>query len=359
MSGSTFGKIYKLTSFGESHGLAMGGIIEGMPSGVFVDEAFLQKALDQRAPGRSLVSPRKEKDTLKILSGVFENKTTGAPIAFIVENQGFDSTPYDAIKHLLKPGHAQYTYLEKYGIYDHRGSGRASARETLCRVVAGAFANLVLKDFGIQIESFLKKVGPIDCQYEKDFSSDIFCFDSINESKVKAFLENLIKENDSCGGIVGCKISNSPVGLGEPVFDRFEARLAYGMLSIPATKGFSIGEGFSSTLFKGSEFNDHFCNIEGKVGFTSNHAGGTLGGITTGQEIDFEVAFKPTSSIKKAQETLDLELNSSVLTFDPSAKHDPCVAIRGVPVVKAMAEMITLDFLLLNKLVKHSHVACN
>lgn len=355
MSGSTFGKIFKLTSFGESHGSAIGGIIEGMPSGVFIDEAYVQKALEARAPGKRLVSLRKEKDTLKILSGLLDHKTTGAPIAFIVENQNFDSTPYDAIKYILKPGHAQYTYLQKYGIYDHKGSGRASARETLSRVVAGAFASFVLKDLGIEIVSFLKKIGPIDCQFNPEFSSEIFCHDPDNEPKVKAFLEQMIDEKDSCGGVVGCKISNVPIGLGEPVFDRFEARLAYGMLSIPATKGFSIGEGFDAALFKGSEFNDLFCNEDGKIGFKSNHAGGTLGGITTGQDIHFDVVFKPTSSIKKSQETVDIHLNPTMLSLDPSAKHDPCVAVRGAPVVKAMAEMITLDFLLLNKLVKYSY----
>jgi len=355
MSASTFGKIFKLTSFGESHGPSIGGIIEGMPSGVHVDEVFLQKALNERSPGGAYVSPRKEKDQLKILSGVFENKTTGAPIGFLIENQCVDSKPYDAIKSILKPGHAQFTYLEKYGIFDHRGSGRASARETAARVVAGAFASLVLKEYGISIEAYIKKIGPFECAYDSTCSSDIHVYDPNMELKIKSYLDQLIQENDSTGAIVGCRILNLPTGLGEPIFDRFEARLASGMLSIPATKGFAIGEGFQSAEMKGSNYNDPFFVHDGKVQTLTNHAGGTLGGITNGMPVEFDVVFKPTSSIKKEQKSIDTDLNEINFSLDASAKHDPCVGIRGTCVVKAMAAMVTLDFLLLNKLVKHTH----
>jgi len=353
MAGSSFGRAFKLMTFGESHGPAIGGILEGCPSGLVLDEVFIQKALDQRAPGQNrFVSPRKELDQIRFLSGIFESKTTGAPIAFIIENQGAHAQAYEPLKELFRPGHAQWTYFQKYDHFDHRGGGRASARETACRVVAGAIAELWLSQQGIEVGTWVTQLGPIKCEKIEPYDSEIYCAQQDRELAMKNYLEQLKGEGDSCGAIITGLIRGLPVGLGEPIFDRFEARLAQAMLSIPATKGFDIGEGFEAVNFKGSEFNDPLVSEDKKVHFQTHHAGGVLGGITTGEPMVFRVVFKPTSSIKKRQHTVNRQLENVYFSLDEQARHDPCVAIRGTPVVKAMALCVIADFFLLNRLTR-------
>lgn len=351
MSGNSFGDIFKVTTFGESHGSAIGFIIDGCPSGLDIDLAFIQAELDLRRPGRhEFVSPRNEKDQIKIISGVYEGKSTGAPICMMISNQDIDSSSYKPLEKVFRPGHANYTYLQKFGLFDPRGAGRASARETAARVAAGAVAQLILKTEGIEIFAFITQVGDLKVATWDKYDSDIFCPDASIEIKIKNKLEELAKTGDSVGGIVSGIIKNLPVGLGEPVFDRFEAILAHAMLSIPATKGFEIGEGFSSCMFQGSEFNDPFFIKNNKVSTLTNHAGGTLGGITNGEEVFFRTVFKPTSSIKKLQKTLSLDLEEVEFCLADSARHDPCVAIRGTCVVKAMTALVVCDMLLKSRL---------
>lgn len=359
MSGNSFGDIFKVTTFGESHGDSIGCVIEGCPSGLALDLDFIQGQLDQRRPGRHrFVTPRNEKDIVSILSGVFEGKTTGAPICILIANQDTQSSSYQSLAQLFRPGHANFTYLEKFGIFDHRGGGRASARETAARVAAGAIAQLILKDRGVEIVAYLTEVGPFKALNWDQKDSDIFCPDSSVEIKIKNYLEELLAEGDSIGGIVTGVIKNLPIGLGEPCFDRFEALLAHAMLSIPATKGFEIGEGFKACLFKGSMFNDLFCLNNSQITTLTNHAGGTLGGITNGQDVIFRTVFKPTSSIKKTQTTVSLDLKETVLTLDQKARHDPCVAIRGTCVVKAMAALVACDMLLKSRLNRLKYATC-
>lgn len=356
MSGNSFGDVFKITTFGESHGLAIGCVIDGCPSGVVVDLSFIQSIMNQRRPGSTnFVSPRNEADVVKIISGVYEGKTTGAPIFIMIDNHDHDSKSYHSLKRIYRPGHANFTYLEKFGIFDPQGGGRASARETAARVAAGALALLVLKEYGIEIEAYLTQIGNIKAIDWNQKESKLFCPDSNAEIAMKDYIEKLKHEGDSTGGIVTCIIKNIPSGLGEPVFDRFEAVLAHAMLSIPATKGFEIGEGFSSCFFKGSTFNDQMLVLEDKISFISNHAGGTLGGITTGQNVIFNTVFKPTSSIKKTQHTVTLDKQNTQYALDQNARHDPCVAIRGVCVVKAMAACVTCDMLLKARLNRLHH----
>lgn len=351
MSGNSFGDIFKVTTFGESHGEAIGCVIEGCPSGLILDRAFIESELEQRRPGRhQFVTPRNEKDKINIISGVFEGTTTGAPICILIANEDVDSSSYKSLADVFRPGHANFTYLEKFGIVDPRGGGRASARETAARVAAGAIAQLILKQVGVDIVAYLTEVGEFKVSQWDQEKSDIFCPDSCVEIKIKQYLQQLIKEGDSVGGIVTCIIKNLPTGLGEPCFDRFEALLAHAMLSIPATKGFEIGEGFKACLFKGSMFNDLFCLNKNKVTTLTNHAGGTLGGITNGQDVIFRTVFKPTSSIKKKQTTVSLDLKNVEITLEEQARHDPCVAIRGTCVVKAMAALVACDMLLKSRL---------
>lgn len=356
MSGNTFGDLFKVTTFGESHGQAIGCVIEGCPSGLLIDLSFIQEALDRRRPGRSkYISPRNEKDQVTILSGVLDGKTTGAPLCLMINNHDADSSSYKSLENLLRPGHANFTYLQKFGIFDPKGGGRASARETALRVAAGAVAELILKEHGISIEAFLTQVGDLKACCWDNHNSDIFCPDLDIEKKIKEKIGELIDEGDSIGGVVTGIIKNVPVGLGEPVFDRFEAALAHAMLSIPATKGFEIGEGFDACLMKGSQFNDLFCLKDQKVTTLSNHAGGTLAGITNGQDIVFKTVFKPTSSIKKDQSTLTLDLKPAIYSIGENARHDPCLAIRGTCVVKAMAALVTCDMLLKARLNRLYH----
>lgn len=356
MSGNSFGDVFKVTTFGESHGHAIGCVIEGCPSDLFIDEAFIQKALDRRRPGSTkFVSPRNEKDQLTILSGVYEGRSTGAPLCIMIKNKDVDSSSYQNLENVFRPGHANYTYIQKFGIFDPKGGGRASARETAARVAAGAVAELILQEYGIKVEAFLTQVGDLKATAWDLNDSEIFCPDSCVEKKIKDLIDDLIEKGDSIGGIVTGIIKNVPVGLGEPVFDRFEAALAHAMLSIPATKGFEIGEGFDSVMMRGSNYNDLFCIKDEKVTTLSNNAGGTLGGITSGQDIIFKTVFKPTSSIKKEQVTLTLDLKPAVFSLDKQARHDPCVAIRGSCVVKAMAALVTCDMLLKTRLNRLQH----
>ena len=335
---NTFGNIYRLTTFGESHGEALGGIIDGMPAGIDVDMAFIQSELDRRRPGQGvLTTARNEADKVEILSGVFEGKTTGCPIGFIVRNADHHSADYTNIKDVFRPSHADYTYQMKYGIRDYRGGGRTSARETLCRVVGGAFAKLVLQQQEIAIEADILQVGSHQLQG--------------NPEQRKALIEEIVSavraQNDSIGGIIGCTIRNCPVGLGEPVFGKLHAALGAAMLSINAVKGFDIGDGFDGVGLTGSQMNDEFYNDNGHIRTRTNHSGGIQGGISNGEDIVFRVLFKPVPTILREQHTVNTAGNE--VAFTAKGRHDPCVLTRAVPIVEAMAAMTILDYYLLKQ----------
>lgn len=355
MASNTFGSIFKMTTWGESHGKAIGVVIDGCPAGLELSEQDINLALKARAPGaNSYVSPRKEPDLAEIYSGVFEGKTTGAPISIIIENKNHDSSKYESIKNLLRPGHANATYLHKYGIFDHRGGGRASARETACRVAAGAVASKILDFYNIQIISYIKSIGPIVTpDLEQTFEdlkhtisqSAVNCPDEQTSNKMMQTINDAKQQGDSLGGVVELKAFNLPVGLGDPVYEKLEAKLANAMMSLPATKGFEIGEGFQAAFMKGSGHNDSFIS---KTATQTNHAGGTLGGISTGMPLVVRVAFKPTSSIMLTQATVDTDGNNQNFNLPEGSRHDPCVAIRAVPIVSAMCSIVLADCLLMN-----------
>lgn len=360
MASNSFGKAFQITTWGESHGKAIGVIVDGCPAGLKIDQSHIQKALNKRKPGsNSYTSPRKESDQVQILSGTFEDISTGAPISLLIENQDVRSKDYSSLKNVLRPGHSDYTYRSKYGLHDYRGGGRSSARETAARVAAAAVADSLLDSFNIQCICFIKQIGtarldtlPISSSsIEHLEKSHLFCLTEDFEKQCEKVLDEAISEHDSLGGVVECHLYNLPVGLGEPIYYKVEAKLAEAMLSLPASKGFEIGEGFHCVTMKGSEHNDTFALKEGKTYLTSNHAGGTLGGISTGEPLVFRVAFKPTSSIGKQQQTVDIEKNTET-TLDRAnfKRHDPCVAIRGVPCVAAMAKLVIADLLLLAKM---------
>jgi chorismate synthase len=355
MAGNTFGHLYKLTSFGESHGEAIGGIIDGCPAGLEIDIAFIQSELDRRRPGQSDVStPRKEADKIEFLSGIFEGKTMGTPIGFIVKNTNQQSKDYSDLKDVYRPSHADFVYEKKYGMRDHRGGGRSSARETISRVVAGAIAKLYLKQLGIEITAFVKQIGGIklDQPYttynlteaEKNI---VRCPDKKTAEHMIAYIEQLKTEGDTCGGIIQCVINNTPVGLGEPVFDKLHAELGKAMLSINAVKGFEIGSGFDSVDKRGSELNDAFSQKDGKIFTLTNNSGGIQGGISNGMPIYFNIAFKPVASIKKQQSTITTDGNATNLNIE--GRHDPCVVPRAVPIVESMAALVMMDHVLLSK----------
>lgn len=334
MASNSFGNMFRITTWGESHGKAIGVVIDGCPAGLVLSEQDINQALVKRAPGNSpMTSPRKEPDIAEIYSGVFEGKTTGAPVSIIIVNKDADSSKYEPIKDLLRPGHANYTYLEKYGYFDYRGGGRASARETACRVAAGAVAAKLLQTEQIQINCYLKQIGNMKTT---DFT----------EQQIQDTIEKIKADGDSLGGIVAFEILNMPTGLGEPLYEKLEANLAKAMLSIPASKGFEIGEGFYAASMRGSEHNDSYSADDYGM-TTSNHAGGILGGISTGMPIIGSVVFKPTSSIAKAQKTTDVHGAEQVFQLPSGSRHDPCVAIRAVPVVKAMCELVIADAILM------------
>ena len=346
------GKLFTFTSFGESHGKGIGGIVDGCPSGVELNEVFIQNELNRRRPGQSDIStPRKEGDVVEFLSGIFEGKTTGTPIAFVIWNENQHSTDYDHLKEVYRPSHADYTYQQKYGIRDHRGGGRSSARETASRVVAGAIAKLVLKNMGIEITAYTSQVGHIAMTNSFESidlslieSNVVRCPEKDTAEKMIAYIKQLKEEGDSIGGIISCVIKGVPVGLGEPVFDKLQARLAQAMLSINATHGFDYGRGFEGVSLKGSEMNDAFVKVDDKVSTRTNNSGGIQGGISNGQDIYFRVLFKPVATIAKKQDTLDIHTNK--IELEARGRHDPCVLPRAVPIVEAMAAMTLLDLYL-------------
>lgn len=360
MGSHSFGKMFKFTTWGESHGKAIGVVIDGCPAGLLLTREEIDEALKKRAPGRSpYTSPRQESDQVEILSGLFEGKTTGAPLSLLIENQGGQSKPYEETKHLLKPGHAQYTYLEKYGLFDYRGGGRASGRETAARVAAGAVAKKFLAEYKIEVLAYIKQIGPIEIASpplenlrSNIDESPLFCPDPKASEKMADLIEEVKKEGDSLGGIIEFLALFAPPGLGDPVYEKLSATLAYALMSIPAAKGFELGSGFASALERGSSHNDPFIKEEGKIVTKTNHAGGILGGISTGMPIVGRVAFKPTSSIKLSQETLNLEGERALFTLPKESKHDPCLAIRAVPVVEAMVALVLADALLCNRCVR-------
>ena len=346
---NTFGKIFTLTTFGESHGEAIGGIIDGCPAGIELNLETVQKDMDRRKPGQSkIVTQRKEPDEVQFLSGIFDGKTTGASIGFIIKNANQRSNDYEHIKDAYRPSHADYTYDKKYGVRDYRGGGRTSARETANWVVGGAVAKQVISD--IKINAFTSSVGDIfmekpyqDIDFSNIESNDVRCPDAATAEKMIARINEIKKQGDTIGGTVTCVIQNVPVGWGEPIFDKLHAQLGKAMLSINAVKGFEYGSGFCGAKMKGSEHNDIF-NADGTT--TTNLSGGIQGGISNGMDIYFRVAFKPVATIMQAQKTIDNEGN--IVEMHGKGRHDPCVVPRAVPIVEALAAMVLTDFMLLN-----------
>ena len=349
---NTFGHIFRLTTFGESHGEAVGGVVDGMPAGIDIDIDFIQQELNRRRPGQSsITTSRQEADQIELLSGVFEGKSTGCPIGFIVRNTNQHSQDYENMRCLFRPSHADYTYFQKYGIRDHRGGGRSSARITISRCVGGALAKLVLKQLGISVQAYTSQVGNI--ALERDYklydlsqteTNAVRCPDPKKAAQMEALIAEVKSEGDTIGGIITCVIKGCPVGLGEPEFDKLHAALGAAMLSINAVKGFEYGEGFEGVTAKGSEQNDIFTVTNGQITTATNHSGGIQGGISNGQDIYFRVAFKPVATILSEQATVDKEGNPT--RFTAKGRHDPCVLPRAVPVVEAMAAMTILDYYL-------------
>ena len=355
--GNSYGRLFRITTFGESHGPAIGVVIDGCPAGLDIDEAFIQSELNRRRPGQSkITTQRKEDDVFKILSGVFEGKTTGAPIAIVIENQDQRSKDYSHLENTFRPSHADYTYQEKYGIRDYRGGGRSSARETAARVAAGAVAKLLLNEYGVQIFGFVSQVGDLKAPHytqldlTKTEDTIIRCPDEVTAVKMIALIDAVRLERDTIGGSVTCVIKNTPVGLGEPVFDKLHAELGKAMLSINAVKGFEYGSGFEGIKLRGSEHNDEFVNDGGKIRTKTNHSGGIQGGISNGEDIYFNVAFKPVATIMQDQQSVDKDGKAVIVSG--KGRHDPCVVPRAVPIVEAMAALVVVDFVLLNKISK-------
>jgi chorismate synthase len=358
MAGNSFGKIFTITSYGESHGIGIGVVIDGCPSGLEIDQDFIKQELDRRKPGQSdITTSRNEDDSFEIQSGILNGISIGAPISFFVKNKDSKSKDYSSLTYTYRPSHADFTYEKKYGIRDINGGGRSSARETVARVIAGAVAKLILKKYNIHITAYVSSISDIKCtkSYEEldmstTESNKVRCPDKETSDKMILAIENAKDAGDSLGGIITCVVKNTPIGLGEPVYDRIEADLAKAMLSINATKGFEIGSGFIGTQMKGSEHNDVFENVDGSIKTKTNFSGGVQGGITNGMDIYFNVAFKPTSTIYKEQDTIDKEGNNVKLKMD--GRHDPCVVPRAVPIVEAMCALVLVDHLLRNKLTR-------
>lgn len=352
---NTFGNIYRITTFGESHGVAVGGVIDGIPAGITVDEEFLRKEMARRRPGQSsITTSRNEADHVEILSGVFEGKTTGTPIGFEVRNNNQHSNDYENMRDLFRPSHADYTYTEKYGIRDHRGGGRSSARETLSRVVGGAFAKMALRQLGISITAFTSQVGDIRLEGSyKDHdlgnieNNAVRCPDDETAERMEALIKEVKKAGDTIGGVITCVIKGVPVGIGEPVFGKLHAALGSAMLSINACKGFEYGMGFEGVSKRGSEMNDYFHVKDGMVKTVSNNSGGIQGGISNGEDIYFRCAFKPVATLLQDIKTIDKDLAPTVLKT--RGRHDPCVLPRAVPIVESMAAMTILDYILMRK----------
>lgn len=355
MAGNSFGQLFRITTFGESHGPAIGGVIDGCPAGLKIDFALVQKDLDRRRPGQSAITTtRSESDEPEFLSGIFDGVTTGAPIAFMIRNKDARPADYENMKEKYRPSHADYTYQQKYGIRDYRGGGRSSARETAVRVVAGAIARQILALSGITIQAFVKQVGMIGIDRNHDEldlgrteDNMVRCPDPETAARMITYLEGLKKEGDSTGGIIQCVARNLPAGLGEPVFDKLHAVLAHAIMSINAVKGFEIGDGFSGATGLGSRQNDAFTSDGQAVVTSTNHSGGLLGGISNGMPVWFNVAFKPVATIMKEQKTVDTSGRETVL--QAKGRHDPCVVPRAVPIVEAMTALVLVDFLMISK----------
>jgi chorismate synthase len=361
---NTFGQIFRLTTFGESHGEAIGGVVDGMPAGIAIDIDFIQQELNRRRPGQSnITTSRNEADEVELLSGVFEGKTTGAPIGFMVRNTNQHSSDYEQMRNTFRPSHADYTYYYKYGIRDHRGGGRSSARITISRCVAGALAKLALRQLGISITAYTSQVGSIALdrdyrQYDLSLteSNIVRCPDPQKAADMIRLIEQVKAEGDTIGGTITCVIKGCPPGLGDPEFSKLHATLGAAMLSINAVKGFEYGEGFNGLTMRGSEQNDSFVSSNDNVSHlkdvktATNHSGGIQGGISNGQDIYFRVAFKPVATLLRPQQTVDIDGKETTLTA--RGRHDPCVLPRAVPVVEAMAAMTIFDAYLVNKSVK-------
>ena len=352
---NTFGNIFRLTSFGESHGKGIGGVIDGFPAGITIDMDFIQSELNRRRPGQSdLTTPRKEGDKVEFLSGIFEGKSTGCPIGFVVWNENQHSSDYDNLRSLYRPSHADYTYTVKYGIRDHRGGGRSSARETISRVVGGALAKLALRQLGIHITAYTSQVGPIRLEENYDAydlsqveSNPVRCPDAQKAAEMAALISEVKAAGDTIGGVITCVVKGCPIGLGEPVFGKLHAALGGAMLSINAAKAFEYGDGFKGLKMRGSEQNDVFYNNHGHIETRTNHSGGIQGGISNGQDIYFRVAFKPVATVLMEQHTVNLDGIDT--TLKARGRHDPCVLPRAVPIVEAMTAMVLLDFYLIDR----------
>jgi len=349
MSGSCFGKIFKLSTFGESHGTAIGGVIDGIPAGFELDFEDIQHQLDRRKPGQSSISTqRKESDTVQFLSGIFENKTSGAPIGFIIPNKNQKSKDYEHLKDVFRPSHADFTYEKKYGIRDHNGGGRSSARETACRVVAGAIAQQFLASKGVSIVAYVDQVGSIKAVKSSSYTrsqvdaNEVRCPDDSSAQKMIAFIKEIRKKGDTVGGSISCVICNVPAGLGEPVFDKLHAELGKALFSINAVKGVEFGSGFDCVSMLGSEHNDIF-NEDSTT--KTNKSGGIQGGISNGMPIEFRVAFKPVATLMQSQETIDKSGIS--VQLEGKGRHDPCVVPRAIPIIESMAALVILDALLI------------
>jgi len=345
MSGNSIGKLFTVTSFGESHGAALGCVVDGCPPGLALDESDLQHDLDRRKPGQSRhTTQRREADEVKILSGVFEGKTTGAPIGMLIYNTDQKSKDYSAIKDLFRPGHADYTYQQKYGVRDYRGGGRSSARETAMRVAAGGIAKKYLKqEYGVEIRGYLSQLGPIKAQtidWNEIDKNAFFCPDASKVEEMERFMDQLRKQGDSIGARINVEAAHVPIGLGEPIFDRLDAEIAHAMMSINAVKAVEIGAGFASVEQKGTQHRDEIS----PDGFLSNNAGGILGGISTGQNIKVSIALKPTSSITTPGRTVDIHGNAAEVVT--KGRHDPCVGIRATPIAEAMLAIVLMDHVL-------------
>ncbi len=353
---NTFGKIFRLTSFGESHGRGIGGIIDGCPAGLEIDIELIQQDLSRRKPGQSkITTQRKEADQVEFLSGIFEGKTQGTPIAFVIWNKDQHSKDYNNLKDVYRPSHADYTYTKKYGTRDHRGGGRSSARETVARVAAGAVAKQLLATQGLSVQAFVSRVGDIamDKSYTELNLNDaeenlVRCPDKETADRMIERIEQAAKEKDTVGGVITGVIKGTPAGWGEPVFNKLHADLGYAMLGINAVKGFEYGSGFNGTKLKGSQHNDIFVKSKEGIRTKTNNSGGIQGGISNGEDIYFNVGFKPIATLLKQQQTVDKDSNE--ITINPKGRHDPCVLPRAVPIVEAMAALVMADHFLLSKL---------
>jgi chorismate synthase len=351
MPGNSFGTLFRVTTFGESHGPGIGLILDGVPPLLELDVEEIQKELDRRRPGQSdVTTPRKESDTVEILSGVFEGKTTGAPLAMLIRNGDQRSKDYGNIQELFRPGHADYTYHQKYGIRDHRGGGRSSGRETACRVAAGAVAKKFLSALGVRIVAYTKRVGPISAEtidYDVIETNAVRCPDAVKAQEMEALIKTLRGQGDSIGGVIEAVVHGCPVGLGEPCFDKLPAILGHALFSIGTVKGVEFGDGFDATLLKGSENNDAFYAQDGHIQTRTNHAGGTLGGISNGEDIVMRVALKPPSSITVLQKTVDT--SGEERDIQVHGRHDPCICPRAVPVVESMIAISLMDLYLIHR----------